>query len=110
MFTEIHNYKSQKFFDEHPYIDLYTPDSRFRILPVAGVYQNVEYWDFTFDYDSDEAFLRQINNWKAVSTFESETEFDADDRFVVLTLCTYDVENSRFLLVGIITDFEEFVS
>ena len=100
MFTDIHNYKSQKFYDEHPYIDLYTPDGSFRILPVAGVYQNVEYWDFTFDFESDEAFLRQINSWKALSTFKSDTEYTGKDRFVVLTLCTYDVENSRFLLVG----------
>ncbi len=106
MFTEIHNYKSQKFFDEHPYIDLYTPAGSYRILPVAGVYQNVEYWDFTFDYETDDAFLHQIDNWKAVSTFRSDTAYDAADRFVVLTLCTYDVENSRFLLIG---KLEEFV-
>ena len=109
MFTDIHNYKRQKFYDEHQYIDLYTPGGSFRILPIAGVYQNVEYWDFTFDYESDEAFLRQIDNWKAVSTFNSDTEYDADDRFVVLTLCTYDVENSRFLLVGKIAEPDEFV-
>ena len=54
--------------------------------------------------------MRQIDNWKAVSTFKSDTEYDADDRFIVLTLCTYDVENSRFLLVGKIVDLEEFVS
>ena len=89
MFTDIHSYKSQKFYDEHPYIDLYTPDGSYRILPVAGIYQNVEYWDFTFDYDSDEAFMYQIGTWKALSTFKSDTEYNADDRFVVLTLCTY---------------------
>ena len=77
---------------------------------MAGVYQNVEYWDFTFDYDSDEAVMYQIGTWKALSTFKSDTEYDADDRFVVLTLCTYDVENSRFLLVGKIVALEEFVS
>ena len=109
MFTDLHNYKSQKFYDEHPNIDLYTPDGSFRILPVAGVFQNVEYWDFTFDYDSDEAFLHQIETWKAVSTFNSKTEYDAYDRFVVLTLCTYDVENSRFLLIGKMEETEEFV-
>lgn len=106
MFTDIHSYKSQKFYEEHPYIDLYTPDNSFRILPVAGVYQNVEYWDFTFDYESDEAFLHQIDVWKALSTFKSDTEYSAKDRFVVLTLCTYDVENSRFLLVGKIKHVE----
>ena len=109
MFTDIHSYKSQKFYEEHPYIDLFTPDNSFRILPVAGVYQNVEYWDFTFDYDSDETFLHQINIWKALSTFKSDTAYGADDRFVVLTLCTYDVENSRFLLIGKITEMEGFV-
>ena len=109
MFTDIHNYKSQKYYDEHPYIDLFTPDGSYRLIPVAGVFQNVEYWDVTFDYESDEAFLRQIDNWKAVSTFKSDTEYDADDRFIVLTLCTYDVENSRYLLIGKITTPEEFV-
>lgn len=106
MFTAFHDYKSQKFYEEHPFIALYTPGGDYRILPVAGVFQNVEYWDFTFDYGSDEALMRQINSWKALSTFKSETGYDADDRFVVLTLCTYDVENSRFLLVG---KLEEFV-
>lgn len=100
MFTDIHKYKSQQFYDEHPYIELYTPDTDYRIIPVAGIYQNAEYWDFTFDYESDEAFLRQIDRWKAVSTFKSKTEYDAENRFVVLTLCTYDIENGRFLLIG----------
>ena len=109
MFTDIHNYKSQKFYEEHPYIDLYTPVRNYRVLPVAGVFQNVEYRDFTFDYESDEVFLRQINAWNTVSTFKSDTTYDADDRLVVLTLCTYEVDNSRFLLVGKITDSEEFV-
>lgn len=53
--------------------------------------------------------MRQINAWNTVSTFKSDTTYDADDRFVVLTLCTYEVDNSRFLLVGKITDSEEFV-
>lgn len=105
MFTDIHKYKSQQFYDEHPYIELYTPDTAHRILPVAGVYQNAEYWDFTFDYGSDEAFLRQIDVWKALSTFKSETEYDSGDRFVVLTLCTYDIENGRFLLIGKLSPF-----
>ena len=100
MFTAFHDYKSRKFYEEHPVIDLYTPGVDYRILPVAGVFQNVEYWDFTFDYEPDEALMRQISSWKAVSTFKSETEFTAEDRFVVLTLCTYDIENGRFLLVG----------
>ncbi|MBQ6342235.1 MAG: class B sortase [Anaerolineaceae bacterium] len=107
MFTDIHNYKKQKFYEEHPYIDLYTPDGYYRISPVAGVFQNVEYWDFTFDYESDTAFLHQIDTWKALSTFRSDTEYAAEDRFVVLTLCTYDVENSRFLLVGKLKTLEE---
>ena len=33
----------------------------------------------------------------------------SDDHFVVLTLCTYDVENSRFLLVGKLEEMKEFV-
>ena len=100
MFTPFHEYKNQKFYEEHPFIELFTPGENYRILPVAGVFQNVEYWDFTFDFFSDEDFLRQIDFWKALSTFHSDTEYDADDRFVVLTLCTYDIENGRFLLVG----------
>ncbi|MBQ4512053.1 MAG: class B sortase [Anaerolineaceae bacterium] len=109
MFTAFHDYKSQKFFEEHPFIDLYTPAGDYRLLPVAGVFQNVEYWDFTFDYESDAAFLYQIDTWKALSTFKSYTEYTAEDRFVVLTLCTYDVENSRFLLVGKLKEKDEFV-
>ena len=88
---------------------LYTPAGDYRLLPVAGVFQNVEYWDFTFDYESDAAFLYQIDTWKALSTFKSYTEYTAEDRFVVLTLCTYDVENSRFLLVGKLKEKDEFV-
>lgn len=100
MFTDIHKYKSQQFFEEHPVINLYTPDGDYEILPVAGVFQNVEYWDFRFDYESDEDFLHQIDTWRAVSTFKSDTVYSASDRFIVLTLCTYDIENGRFLLIS----------
>ena len=100
MFTDFHKYKGQKYYEEHPVIDLFTPSGDYKILPVAGVFQNVEYWDFTFDFYSDEAFLHYIDNWKAVSTFKNDVPYDSSDRFIVLTLCTYDIENGRFLLVG----------
>ncbi|MBQ6519335.1 MAG: class B sortase [Anaerolineaceae bacterium] len=100
MFTDFHKYKGQKYYEEHPVIDLYTPAGDYDVIPVAGVFQNVEYWDFTFDFPSDEAFLHYIDNWKAVSSFKSDEVYDASDRFVVLTLCTYDIENGRYLLVG----------
>ena len=100
MFTDLHKYKGQKYYEEHPIIDLYTPSGDYDIIPVAGVFQNVEYWDFTFDFDTDASFLHYIDNWKAVSTFKSDTTYDKDDKFVILTLCTYDIDNGRFMLVG----------
>ena len=100
MFTDLHKYKGQKYFDEHPVINLFTPDGDYDIYPVAGVFQNVEYWDFTLDFYSDEQFLHYIDNWKAVSTFKSDTSYTAEDRFIALTLCTYDIEDGRYILVG----------
>lgn len=102
MFTDFHKYKSQKYYEDHPVINLYTPDGDYDILPVAGVFQNVEYWDFTLDFDTDESFLHYIDNWKAVSTFRNNVTYNSSDKFVVLTLCTYDIENGRYLLVGML--------
>ncbi len=108
MFRDIHNYKSQKYFDEHPVINLYTPNGDYDLLPIAGVFQNVSgYWDFTLDFDDDAAFMHYIDNWKAVSTFKTDTEHSAEDHYVVLSLCTYDLGEApdidgRFFLVTII--------
>ena len=107
MFRDIHNYKSQKYFDEHPVINLYTPGGDYDLLPIAGVFQNVsDYWDFTLDFDSDAAFMHYIDNWKTVSTFKTDTEYTAEDHYVVLSLCTYDLGegpdiDGRFFLVTI---------
>ena len=79
------------FYDEHPEIDLYTPAGDYKIQPIAGVYQSAEYWDFTFDFVLEDDLLYQIDAWKALSTFRSPTVYNAEDRFIVLTLCTYDI-------------------
>ena len=107
MFTDFHKFKGQKYYEEHKTADLYTPNGDFTVEFVAGVIKNVEDWDFTFEFESNEEFVHYLTNFKLVSTFKSDVEIDADSKYVFFSLCTYDVENGRYLLLGKLTTPEK---
>lgn len=103
MFGTLVNYKEQKYYDEHPVLYYLTPDHDYKIELFSG---------FTADADSDiyrteigdaeafEAFLQEII---AKSTFATDISVSGEDKIVMLSTCSYEFNNARYVVFGKLT-------
>lgn len=102
MFTAIKRYKNQPYYDEHPVALVLTPEKNYKLEFFAGYVCNVEQnaWDIVFA--SDEQFEQWVASAKSKSTFASDVTPTADEVVVTLSTCTYEFENARYVLVGVL--------
>ena len=100
MFAEIENYKSQSWYDTHKVIQIHTPDSEYDMYPVAGYRTTGTGGYLKFAFTSDEEYLNYIKSFTDRSTFKSEETITANDRMILLSTCSYDVYDGRYVLIG----------
>ncbi|MBQ3011525.1 MAG: class B sortase [Oscillospiraceae bacterium] len=101
MFTAIKRFKHQSYYDEHPVALLMTPDKNYKIEFFTGYVANVEQdaWDYYFDTEED--FQHWLDSSKSKSTFASNVVPTVDDEILTLSTCTYEFDNARYVLVGV---------
>lgn len=102
MFSGLTKYKKQDYYEAHSEGLLITPERTYRIEFFAGYVANVNdsAWDIGFESDEDyEAWLQQA---KDRSIFKSPLSPAVTDRVLTLSTCSYEFDNARFVLLGII--------
>ena len=103
MFGELKNYRNQAFYEANPIINLYTPETDFKIVLIAGHVAHSVRDHPPLHFESDEEFLTYIEHLKKISIFRSDVEVTANDRIISLVTCTYDFDDARLIIVGILT-------
>ncbi len=99
MFTSLDNYQNQSYYDEHKYLDLYTPTTIYKLYPIAGVVKSgSEQYIRTSFADMDD-YYRYIADLINESTFTSSETFSAADQVVMLCSCTDIIDNGRYALI-----------
>ena len=94
MFASLMNYKSQSYYEAHPYFYLYTPNQTYKVNLFAGC---------IVDHDADvyatslsNSYLQQCIN---ESTFKSGSGVPTGS-ILTLSTCDYDFDNARYVLMG----------
>lgn len=107
MFSGLTKYKDQEYFESHPIGMLITPDAVYQIDffsgYVAGVKENA--WDVGFR--SDEEFETWIKETKRLSWIDSRLSPAVTDKVLTLSTCSYEFDNARFVLHGIIKELND---
>ena len=99
MFGRLVGYKEQQYFDDHPYIYLYTEQENYRIDLMYGSVIGAGQWkEYAFMYEENiESLLTYaMNN----TTFKSGADYQEGDRIVVLSTCSYEFDEARYFVVG----------
>lgn len=101
MFSALDEYKAQEFYNEHPTILLMTPEYNYIIEVFSAYVTNVNEnaWDLAFTQTDYEAWLEET---KKKSCFTSTLTPEPSDRVVTLSTCSYEFDNARFVVVGIL--------
>lgn len=100
MFAEVENYKDQSYYDSHKVFMIHTPDAEYEMYPVAGYQTTGTGGYLQFEFQSDEDYLNYVKKFIDQSTFKSEETIGKDDQMVLLSTCSYDVTNGRYVLIG----------
>lgn len=105
MFGSLHNFEENKFFEEHRYGALFCNSRRyglevFAFFP-ADAYDKTVYAPAMTGDDSRLAYIKMLET-RALQ--KREIDVTGSDRIVLLSTCTADVTNGRYLLAAKITD------
>ena len=98
MFASIVNYKTQSYYDAHPNLYLNTPSGNYRLAVFSGFVTYADSSVYTFDFSSDAEFLDYVGKMKGFSDFSSDVTVSAADRIAVLSTCTYEYDDARYVI------------
>ena len=88
------NYKSQSYYEAHPYFYLYTPNQTYKVNLFAGCI--VEHDADVYATSLSDSYLQQCIN---ESTFKSGSGVPTGS-ILTLSTCDYDFGNARYVLMG----------
>lgn len=97
MFSSLTKYKSQSYYDEHPVIYLLTSEGKYTIELIGGFVSKPtgDVYNTTLSYETVRELLQH-------STFRSNIEVSEDDRYITLSTCSYEYENARYVVIGVV--------
>jgi len=101
MFGSLVGYKSQRYFDEFPYIYLYTETGNYRIDLIYGCVIAAGQWReraFMYAENMDSLLAYAAHN----TTFTSDIAYVEGDRVVVLSTCSYEFNDARYVVIGVL--------
>lgn len=101
MFHSLTKYKQQAFFDAHPAAWLVTPAGSYQIQFFSGYVSDTAGAAWNID-SSDADYEAWLAAAKKKSCFISPTLPTTQDRVVTLSTCSYEFQNARFVVHGIL--------
>lgn len=106
MFGSLLDYKSQAYYDEHPVMWYFTPEQAYKVELIGGYLTNAYsevYIAPATAQERDDLAARVKNN----STFVSGVTWEEDSRLLMLSTCSYETEEARYVLLGKLVPVEE---
>lgn len=102
MFQNLHYFEDKEFFDEHPYIYVYTPEGTMVYQVVsAGVTDN-KHIMYAYDFEDEAVFEEYLDNMQKVSSMgtyvREDVELTADSRILIMSTCVGGNENARYIV------------
>lgn len=107
MFSSLSAYKTQSYYEEHPVMYLYTPDQDYRVELFAGEIRNGDNGSFPFIFEGAEERERWLKRILASSTFKSPAAVGEEERILALCTCSYEYNNARYIVYGVLKSMEE---
>lgn len=102
MFSGLDSYKSQEYYDEHPQLWLLTPEQNYVIEIFAGYVASVQDDAWKVDFGSGDDFEDWVHRAIDRSCFTSNIAPAATDRIITLSTCSYEFNNARFVILGVL--------
>ena len=101
MFGSLVNYKKQSYFEQNPCMFLYTESCDYRIDLVYGCVIGAREWrERAFMYENNADALMTYAAYN--TTFASEAQYTPEDMIIVLSTCSYEFDDARYVVIGLL--------
>lgn len=106
MFHELKEYKTLSFYQENPVFtfDTIYGDGEYKIISLIKTNNNESHGErfnfFKTDFASDEEFMEFVYQLQVRSIFDCPVTVNEDDSLLLLTTCTWDMDDMRFIVVA----------
>ena len=101
------NFKDQEYADDHKEIKIYSPENEWVVYPVGGFVTTGMDDYVKVQFSSDEEYQEYIDMLTSRSVFSSDVTLTKDDQMVLMSTCSYDVYDGRFVLFGKVVKVSE---
>lgn len=104
MFGSLVKYRDSEYYQKHKVLRLYTPKKNYNIRVIGGCTIPGDSDRYKFDFAGEED-RQEYLNWMAQNNeVAAEDSADVNDRIVMLSTCTYEFDDARFVLFGKLED------
>lgn len=108
MFSDLLNYKNEKYYKAHPIITFTTPEGEEKYEIISAFYSKVYYTHeknvFRYYYFVDAKNEKEYNNYVSsslkASLYKTGKTAKYGDKLITLSTCSYHTEDGRFAVVG----------
>ena len=100
MFGDLEKYKKQEYYDNHKEMYILTRKNQYKLEVFAGY--TTEDGSEIYNFIGNDSNERLIELAMSKSDFSSDVKVDYNDKVVVLSTCSYDYENARYVLIGVL--------
>lgn len=105
MFGTLPEYESQAYYDAHPVWYLFSPEGNYEIALIAGYQTSANSELYAFEKTGEER-ARLLETALAQSLFSADVTVADTDRLITLSTCSYEAEEARFVLMGVLRPME----
>lgn len=106
MFHSLLEYGKQEYYDAHPVMYLLTPTKNYAVHIFAGFTTPADSWPYVIEFGSEEEKQAYLDKAIASSAFQAQTEPTVNDRILLLSTCSYNYDDARYLVLGILTPID----
>jgi sortase B len=99
MFGTLVDYKKQSYFEQHPYLYLYTPNGNYRIALLYGAVISASAWTERGYVQDADGLLEYA---KENTTFVSPEVYTGTEQLIVLSTCSYEYDGARYFVLGLL--------
>ena len=100
MFSELENYKDEKYYEAHKTYTLYTLKEDLEVEIVAAYIADASKESLPISFESEEDRASYLNDVKERNILNSEVNIDKDDKLITLCTCADTYDTSRLILIG----------
>ena len=102
MFQNLMKFKDEAFWKENSKIILTIGGKRYEYKIFSSYISNAKDVDLNINFKSEDEYLKYIDSIKKKSSFHRDIDIKSDDRIITLSTCSYEEDNNRMIIHGIL--------